>query len=422
MAPPLRSESSSTWWGPTWRYVVVVLFGVVSWIVPATQSPQAWTWIDLAIGLTCVGLLTRRHDHPVLVALLITAASSVSAFAGGPQLLALVSLATRRRWREVLPVGLVSIGAALVQQARFSDPARLEAAAGGVQGVETAAVWAPALMTLVMLLALNAWGFYIGARRELVATLQSRAETAEREQAMRMAQARLTERARIAREMHDVIAHRMSLVAMHAGALAYREDLSPAQTRETAELIRSSAHQALSELRGVLGVLRDPAGVDGDPVRGGVADRPGAPAPGGALPEPPQPTFAALPALLDEARAAGADLRLDGPLPTSATVPDRLGRAAYRIVQEALTNSRKHAPGLPVDVRVTGSPGAHLRIRVGNPLPTAHADTGGHTPGAGLGLTGLAERAILVGGTVEHVVRDGWFVVQADLPWTEEER
>ena len=104
---------------------------------------------------------------------------------------------------------------------------------------------------------LLATGMYIGARRELVASLHDRAERAEREQALRVEQAQANERARIAREMHDVLAHRMSLVAMHAGALAYRTDLSPEQTRHAAEVIQANAHRALADLREVLGLLRE---------------------------------------------------------------------------------------------------------------------------------------------------------------------
>ncbi len=97
----------------------------------------------------------------------------------------------------------------------------------------------------------------IGERRAFVASLQDRALTAEREQTMRVAQAKVAERARIAREMHDVLAHRISLVAMHSGALTYRTDLTPTEVADAAEVVRANANLALTELRAVLGVLRD---------------------------------------------------------------------------------------------------------------------------------------------------------------------
>ena len=122
---------------------------------------------------------------------------------------------------------------------------------------------------------------YIGARRDLLATLQERAERAEREQGMRVEQAQVTERARIAREMHDVLAHRLSLVAMNAGALEYCRGLSEAEVAEAAAIIRLNAHRALADLRQILGVLR--AVRDRRTTRAAPADahRPSVAGPGG---------------------------------------------------------------------------------------------------------------------------------------------
>ena len=137
------------------------------------------------------------------------------------------------------------------------------------------------------------FGLYIGSRRELLWTLRHRAERAEAEQELRVAQARTNERARIAREMHDVLAHRISQVSMHAGALAFREDLTPDEVRTSAAVIREKAHEALTDLRGVLGVLR---GADGEPALA------------------PQPTYADLGDLVEEAREGGlhVDFRRPG--------------------------------------------------------------------------------------------------------------
>lgn len=399
MPPPAMSR-----WGSLWRYAIVLLFGFGTWAPSTFTAVGTWTWVDLALGLGATVLLRWRRRHAFPVALVIALATAVSAFAGGPMLLAVVSLATRRRWREVLPVLAVAVAATPVLQARIGTPG-LDPGSLDAQSALAVSTWAPTVTNLVTVGLLIAWGFYLGARRELVTTLQARADTAEREQAMRMAQARLTERARIAREMHDVIAHRISLVAMHAGALTYREDLTAAETRQTAELIRANAHQALTELRGVLGVLRDP-----DSPGAALAD-----AGRSELPEPPQPTFEDLPALLDQARSAGTRVQVDGHLPDPAMVPERLGRTAYRMVQETLTNARKHAPGMPVHLAVRGEPGTQLQISVRNPVPaTTPRDA---PPGAGLGLTGLAERAVLAGGTLEHAATHGEFVVLARLPW-----
>ncbi len=196
--------------------------------------------------------------------------------------------------------------------------------------------------------------------------------------------------------MHDVLAHRISLVAMHAGALAYRTDLTQEETAKVAGIIQDNAHRALTDLREVLGILRD-------------EER-------HADPERPQPTLRDLDDLLDDERRAGARIRLRNRVSEHVDeLPDLIGRNAYRILQESLTNARKHAPNTQVDVVVAGKPGKSLILVVFNPLPVG--STNG-TPGAGLGLVGLAERAALSGGRLDHrVTPSGLFVVRARLPW-----
>ena len=139
--------------------------------------------------------------------------------------------------------------------------------------------WVASLVNVAITLLVIAWGMFVRARRQLVWTLRERAERAETEQRMLADQARLAERTRIAREMHDVLAHRISLLALHAGGLQVRPDLRAEQVRETANLLRSTAQRALEELRSVIGVLRD----DDDgirPARAAAADAQG-PAPAG---------------------------------------------------------------------------------------------------------------------------------------------
>ena len=248
-------------------------------------------------------------------------------------------------------------------------------------------------------------GLYVGARRELAAAARERTRTAEREQEARVEQARMGERARIAREMHDVLAHRISLVSLHAGAMTYRTDLGVDELRASARVVQENAHQALGELRDVLGVLRDPAA---GPAVTGTA--------------PPQPTLADLPALVLEARDAGTPVDLSTRVPDLAAVPDTVGRTAYRVVQEALTNARKHAPGSRVALEVSGAPGSQLEIVVENRLPrdrvVAGVAAGPEVPGAGLGLVGLAERAALAGGGLVHGPTAAQeYRVAAWLPW-----
>jgi signal transduction histidine kinase len=183
------------------------------------------------------------------------------------------------------------------------------------------------------------------------------------------------------------------MVTMHAGALSYRDDLTPEQVRETAGIIQENSHQALTELRQVLGVLRED--------------------PGDADPELPQPSADDLPALIEDARASG--MKVVSTLGPVDTIPDLLGRTAFRVVQEGLTNARKHAPDTLVSVELSGGPGDGLTIEVRNPLRIGSALD---VPGSGLGLVGLAERTALVGGRLRHGVNaDQEFTLTVWLPW-----
>ena len=290
-------------------------------------------------------------------------------------------MATRRVWWQVISLGVLGV---LTAQAFFAYQPRPEGDSW----------WVNLVFSLVFAFASMATGMYVGSRRELLWTLRDRAERAEAEAGLRLAQARGTERARIAREMHDVLAHRISLVAMHAGALAYRTDLTAEEVRRSAAVIQEKAHEALQDLRQVLGVLRD------DGVGAGA--------------HRPQPTLADVVGLVDEAATAGMQVdHLDTVARVSA-VPDHVGRTAYRIVQEGLTNARKHAPGAHVQVRVTGSAAQGVTVRVSNPSRTGHVSS---TPGAGLGLVGLAERLGLAGGRLDHRAEGGSFVLEGWLPW-----
>jgi signal transduction histidine kinase len=207
-----------------------------------------------------------------------------------------------------------------------------------------------------LVLAVTAWGMFLRARRQLLLTLRERAARAEADQRVHEEGARRAERTRIAREMHDVLAHRISLLALHAGALEVRPDLPPEKIRETAELLRSTARQALEELRSVIGLLRE-----------GPAEDPTPPA--------PQPSRSDIGRLVEETRLAGAKIDFELRVEHADDIPNALGRDAYRIVQEALTNIGKHASGTASRVRVTGAPGDGLHVSVRNRKPL-HANAG----------------------------------------------
>ncbi|MFZ0139631.1 MAG: histidine kinase [Aeromicrobium sp.] len=372
-----------TVWSHVWRYTVITVISAMAWWGLAEwqwNNHRAWFGIDLALGLAGFVLVAWRRRAPFTVALVLNVLSAFAGSLGGPATLALASLATRRQWKEIIPVGLASLSAGLLF-VRI-DPST---------GTEPWQLTVPLVAAIVAITI--GWGLYIGSRRELLARLRERAENAEAEQAARLAQARTAERTRIAREMHDVLAHRISMVTMHAGALTYREDLTPEQVRETAGIIQENSHQALVELRQVLGVLREDSG-DADPER-------------------PQPSAVDLPGLVDEARESGMNVAADlGPIDA---IPDLLGRTAYRVVQEGLTNARKHAPDTLVTVGLEGGPDDGLTIAVRNPIRVGDSLD---VPSSGLGLMGLSERATLAGGRLRHgITADREYALTVWLPW-----
>jgi signal transduction histidine kinase len=387
-------------WSQTWRVAVAAMTGLLTaGLVWPTMDTRGWSEPhvgalilgDMGAGLIALVLLPFRHRAPLVITVVIAALSSVSTLAVGAAAIATVSLATRRRAVEIAVVGAVLLGATVLYDVVLAPD-------------QTVPFWQIVVAAVVGIALLVAIGIGIGQRRALLLSLRERADLLERDQQLREDRAREQERAHIAREMHDVLGHRLSLVALHAGALEYRgPGLTPDETAAAAGVVRAEAHSALTDLRDVLGVLRDPSANGGDEVTGTA---------------PPQPTLVDLPALLDQARAGGATVRArvesDG-----AAVPTAVGRHAYRIVQESLTNARRHAPGELVDVVVETVPGPAIRVVVSNTLANGPApgEASGHT--AGHGLRGLAERARLVGGSFRAGSDDGRVhVVEAVLPWT----
>lgn len=384
--PPL------TRWGIAWRNLLALAVGGLLWVsiveAQVDKNPYLF-WLDLFGGIAAFVAMNLRRRWPVQATIVAQVLTAFSSLAIGAAVVAFVSLATRRRWSEIIPASLVSLVASQLY-------AEIE------PQTDPDAWWLTLGSGLVFTAVAVAVGGYIGARRELLASLQDRAERAEREQSLRVAQAQAHERTRIAREMHDVLAHRMSLVAMHAGALAYRDNLTPDETRQAAEVIQANSHRALTDLREILGVLRDNADED--------------------APTRPQPTLCDLDELINDERTAGAKVTLHLDLADEPRVPDSIGRTAYRMIQESLTNARKHAPSTSVDVRVSGAPGIGLTLEVRNPLRVGAPVTPLVEPGmtgGGFGLIGLAERAALAQGRFEHGrTREGDFVVRAWLPWS----
>jgi signal transduction histidine kinase len=337
--------------------------------------------VDAIGGATlCLALWWRRH-WPLGLGLVSIPVLVISSSAGPAGIIILFTVAAHRRFQLALLVAGLQL--ALLPVGRAVHP----------QGNSLTAYY---LVGTLGTAAIVAWGMFLRGRRQ---AQRERVRHAEAEQQLRVEQARYAERTRIAREMHDVLAHRISLLSLHAGALEFRPDAPSEEVARAAAVIRASAHQALEDLRAVIGVLRD--GADGE------------------TPQPPQPTFAALPSLLQESRAAGMRLDADVRIADLAAVPDSVGRHALRIIQEALTNARKHAPSAAVDLHVGGAPREGLTIEVRNLAP-ALAAAATEIPGSGTGLVGLAERATLSGGHLEHGLDEqGDFTLRAWLPWPE---
>ena len=359
--------------------VVDATIYLVAFAISAATLAGTWQmhppWlrvVDVVVGIAALISLRWRRTHPGAVGIGVGAVSLVILTTSGANLTATFNAAIRARGRDLAVIAGLLIAWAFASPLLY-PPAN--------------SYWVDAGVCLLLTGVVLGWGLFVRARRELVRSLREQADRAADE-------ARAAERRRIAREMHDVLAHRLSLLSVHAGALEFHPDAPAEEVAEAAGVIRESAKTALEELRGVIGVLRE----DG----------------GESLTQPPQPTLADVAALVDESRAAGMRItaRIElGDAARNAAV----GRTAYRIVQEGLTNARKHALGAAVTLTVR-APDGDLQVEVRSLAPVAVA-AAAPLPGAGTGLIGLSERVSLAGGELEHGVdADGAFVVRARLP------
>jgi len=347
-----------------------------TWVVHGTAAKV----IDIVLGVASLAALWDRRRHPVGVAAFVVPVSAISGLAGGAGLAVLFNAAIRCSRRDLIWITVGSFAASVVYALIYST---------------SGADFRDNMVITVLLLGFTVgWGLFVRVRRDLVGQLHERAARLENEGRLRAEQARSAERERIAREMHDVLAHRLSLLSLHAGALEFRPGAPPEEIAATAAVVREAAAAALEELRDVVGVLRE--GTDSETRR-------------------PQPTLADLPTLIEESRAAGMRIEAELDLPEAAGATN-VGRTAYRVVQEGLTNARKHAPGVLVRVKVAKSEDA-LRIEVRNPAPLVRPAAPA-LPGAGSGLVGLGERVGLADGELRHQVAPGGeFILEVTLPW-----
>ncbi|GAA2061391.1 sensor histidine kinase [Williamsia deligens] len=361
--------------------VIALAIGIgVLAAVPQIGGSTLSLWPDLVIGAGACTALAWRRRWPVPIAVVTNLICIPFTAVAGAAYLSTFSLAVHRPLRHAIPVGVLGVIAAQLNLVL-------------VAGATGTAFWVTLAFSILLTGGAIGWGTSVRSRRQLLISLAERARRAESEQRERLAAARAAERERLAREMHDVLAHRMSLLSVHAGALEYRPDAPPEDIARAAGVIRGGVHQMLEDLRDVIGMLRD----DSDDL----AVRPD--------------SVADVERLFDECRAAGSRITPHVDVDDPTRIPGVVGRAAFRVVQEGLTNARKHAGAVPVAVDIVGGPGRGLQVTVSQPLSRSPEHRG--IPGTGTGLTGLEERVTLAGGSLHHGVVEHRFVLEARLPW-----
>lgn len=374
------------WWAVAWptrrsraldvtlAVSMAVADGVYLWFAPQDfwLPPPVVSACSVIMGLT---LIVRRR-HPVGLAVFAAVFSTIAGAGVFSALVILYSLAAYTPSRRTI---WTIAGVGYVANLAFPGPAANDAS------LLVQVIFGVAFTVTPVLL-----GLYMGARKQLLASLQERAARLEREQHLLAERARGEERTRIAREMHDVVANRISVMVVHAGALKAIAVRDPHRAAETASVIGDMGRQALEELRHVIGVLRQ-----GEE----------------ALPQEAV-TLAHVRELVGQSGAAGlsVDLSIRGeerPMPTA------VGRTVYRLIQEALTNVHKHAGAAPTRVDLGLLPEA-VEVEIANDPPTAAPDHG--LPSGGNGLLGLRERVTALGGSFEAGPRGDGYAVRARLP------
>ncbi|MFI6447567.1 sensor histidine kinase [Kitasatospora sp. NPDC050543] len=377
MTPADPGRRPPAWLTAPWLMLLLpVLFSLLDAALVIGNS--SW-WENCLAVVAALALLLRRRK-PVLALLLTLPGSFFVAIWLAP-ITAVYSVAALRP--RVLVTVLCASAFALVEFFHWPLSDLLKAG-----GRDTALY---AIQSVMLAAGPAALGLLSRTRRELATRLEELTRGQERESRLLAERVLISERGRLAREMHDVVSHQVSLISIQAGAL--QVSTSDPTAVATARTIRELSVRTLEELRQMVGVLRA-AGVRRD------------------VPLAPQPTLADLRRLIEESGLSAETECAPGDLPW----PEAVERAAYRTVQEALTNITKHAPGADIHVRVVGR-GGRLRVEVRNgPPPGPPAGT---LPGGGHGLVGLRERAQLLGGTLTTgPTADGGFEVRADLPAT----
>ncbi|MEB8342178.1 sensor histidine kinase [Streptomyces endophyticus] len=427
-----RAAAGGPWWWARRRAAALdVGLAVASAVecavegVPFAHKAGLPVWVGVLFGALTGSTLVLRRQWPIAV-VLISVAVTPAQMGVLLTVVGLYSLAASEVPRRIIGAlaGMSFLGTLIVSVVRVQQDSAAHADTFQV------ANWVVPFLAITTALGVTAppllLGLYVGARRRLMDSLQERNESLERELGLlaeraeeRAEWARGEERTRIAREMHDVVAHRVSLMVVHAAALQAVARKDPEKAVKNAALVGDMGRQALTELREMLGVLRAgepvPRRADRMPLEAvGVAAA--AAASRAEAEAGVGPWLTELEDLVGQSRAAGmvVEVSVEGESPGYAAAVEQ---TAYRVVQEALTNVHKHAAGAKTYVRLAHR-GAEVAMQVENeppPEPDAAASAG--LPSGGNGLVGMKERVAVLGGVFVSGPTDaGGFRVSAVLP------
>jgi signal transduction histidine kinase len=365
-----------------------ILAGAIIAVGVALRADSGTRALALALGLAAAAVLVLRRRAPTvtlavsgaLVFALFAVDQDAGAIAVIAPALALYTLALTRG-RVHLVVAVVAAAVAVVVAHLFLGGHHVHAF--------TPQTAAHVALIAIPVLAAEA----LRNRRAYIQVLLERLEQAERsreEEARRRAE---QERLRIARDLHDVVAHTLTTINVQAGVAAHLLDRDPGNARYALATIKTASHDALQEMRTILGVLRDPDN--------------------GYAPLEPAPDLGALDDLIDRARRTGLEVSLEVEGERPRRVPEAVQHAAFRIVQESLTNARRHAPGAATGVSL-----AYDLDRIRLAIENETRGTGNGSAGApGVGIAGMRERARALGGTLEARRSGERFRVVAELPY-----
>ncbi|GAB3130652.1 sensor histidine kinase [Glaciibacter psychrotolerans] len=402
---PPRSRSRRTW-ALTGSIALAVLCALLVMSAGGTHGGEHSTFPSAVQALAIVGvfpmlavsvLLIWRHRFPLLISILATALTVALPTTPLPALVALAALtAARRGWVRWTMMG-ATYAATIVSfcwdvASETSHLATLSGGSAEGSAARLALFWVVPILAALAVAPFAAYGVTRQIRAERDTARRGNVTAARNIAALHQEVSIERERHEIARELHDTLAARLSSVSLHAGALELQVGDSDARATAAARAVRESAQHSLDDVRSVVRVLRNPELHTG--AGAGLVDIPG---------------------LIDAAVREGTDVRTQMFVADASACSPSVAHAAYRIVQEAISNVRRHAPGASLSVDLRAGPETGVTIRIVNRLvPEAHPTS----TGGGNGLVGMSERAALVGGSFEAgETAEGTFAVVAWLPW-----